>query len=907
MPAAEAAAFLEASNEDPEVRREVALALAARNAAVSDEIGEDNPPSWPHLGKQIGRFEVLEPIGRGGSGEVYKGRDAVLGRIVALKFLAHDLAPNESASRRFIREAQAASTLNHPNIVTVHEIVSTGSLVAIAMEFVEGIALRKLCGSPLPCEQVVAYGLQLSQALSAAHSHGIVHRDVKPENVMIRPDGYIKVLDFGLARSFSGSAGTVTSTLGLPVGTIRYMSPEQCRGEKATPSSDVFSLGITLYETCTGRHPFEADSPLEVAHNIVCENPRSPSVVNPAVPLALSALIVQMLAKDATARWSSADVAQKLKAFAESPPRRQHHRRYAVSVAMAATLVVAGLAAWIVFGNKGSSGEPHLQLLHSFPLTSQHGYEAHPAVSPDGTAVTFVWAERVGPPSQIWVKRLREPSAVRLSSAVDGIVGSPTWSADGRRIFFKRSSVTGLGGVMSVASTGGDEKRVTDLLVGDPSSALDSSPDGRWLAFSDKPSPNSPFGIMIVDLQTGERRQVTRSPDDHWGDWDPKFSPDGRMLAFKRVKGLWQDSLFLVPVSGGTPRQLTFDGQGIAGHAWLQGGRGLLASCQRGGTKYGLWRIPIDPAAQPVLISEASTDLLAPATAKRAATIAWVNQVSDQNIYRVSTSGNSAPVIFITSSRNDTFARWAPDGRIAFVSDRSGSLEVWLAKPDGSLQTQVTNFLRGPTGTPDWSADGRRLLVNAYSDGRVVTLDCEPPGLTCGKPKLAPRVMPTEHEPTWSRDGKFIYFSVNEEVWRGAVAGGQPVRITRNGGLLQRESPDGRWLYYSKPLSGVWRTRLPAPIIGADEEEKVISLPAEYVPAWALGTTEIFFFKSKSASEPEGIYACNIATRKIRRITPAIQVRSIAVSKDQRQLLFSQLDHSGANVLVANAGENSPH
>ncbi|MGH9629938.1 MAG: protein kinase domain-containing protein, partial [Bryobacteraceae bacterium] len=733
----------------------------------------------------------------------------------------------------------------------------------------------------------------------------IVHRDLKPENVMVRPDGYIKVVDFGLARniSLSGSGG-VTSTAGLPVGTIRYMSPEQCRGETATPASDVFALGITLYETCTGQHPFEADSPLEVAHSIVWEDPLPAAVVKPAVPPALSALIQQMLAKDPSGRLSSADIAQKLTTVGETPrqQRRQERRWYAAAVA---TAVVAGLAAWIL-SSKEAHSEPPLQLLHSFPLTSQHGYETYPAISADGTAVAFTWSERVGPPDQIWVKRLAEPSAVRVGSTTGGIVGSPTWSADGRRIFFKRSDPTGLGGIMSVASTGGKESRVADLLVGDPSSALDASPDGRWLAFTDKPGPNSAFAVMILNLETGERRQFTHPPDGYWGDWDPKFSPDGRVLAFKRVKGLWQDSLHVAPVTGGAPRQLTFDGQGIAGHAWFQSGKSLLVSCQRGGTIYALWRVPLEPGGQPVLINEGGADLIAPATARRANTVAWVNQVSDENIYRVAASGDSAPVLLITSTRRDTKPSWAPDGRIAFVSDRAGSLEVWLAQPDGSAQTRVTDFRRGPTGTPDWSADGRRLLINAYSDGRVVTLDCAPPGLTCGKPRLIPRVMPAESEPTWSGNGDFIYFSVNNAVWREPAAGGQPIRITRQGGLLQRESRDGRWLYYAKSLSGVWRTRLPVPGTGADEEEKMIHLPAEYVPVWALGTKELFFFKNKSASEAAGIFACNIATRRIRRITSTSEVQSITVSQDQQQLLYSRLDYSGSNVLVARADENSP-
>jgi serine/threonine protein kinase len=897
MQPSDAAAFLEASNDDPEVIREATLALAARSNVPSQVIDEDTSQPWPQLGKQIGRFEVLEPIGRGGAGEVYKGRDTVLGRTVALKFIAQDVMYDRSVSRRFIREAQAASTLNHPNIVTVHEVVSADSVLAIAMEFVEGIPLRKLCGSPLPWEQVVAYGSQMSQALAAAHSHGIIHRDVKPENVMVRPDGYIKVLDFGLARNLSNlGPGNISSTLGLPVGTIRYMSPEQCRGEAATPASDVFALGVTLYELCAGQHPFQADSPLDVAHNIVRESPK-PLAAKPPVPPALATLILQMLAKEPAARCTSADVVQRLAAVRESPPPRRQNRWYAAASAVALGAI---LATWMLSG-KGASSESRLQLQNSAPLTSQQGYETWPAVSPDGTAIAFTWAERRGPPSQIWVRRLGESSAVTLATAVSGIVGSPTWSADGKRIFFKRSNPIGLGALMSIAATGGEETRLANLLVADPSSALDSSFDGRWLAYCDKPGPNLPHAVMILDLKTGERRQLTKPPEDHWGDWDPKFSPDGRAIAFKRVKGLWQDTLYLVPLSGGTPRQLTFDGQSIAGHTWLPGGKSLLASCQRGGTIRGLWRIQVEPAGQqPVLISESVFDLIAPASARNAGTIAWVNQISDENIYRVSTSGNSAPIRFITSTRLDTRPRWAPDGRIAFISDRAGSLEIWLAQKDGSSQTQVSEFRRGSINALDWSPDGRHLVATAYSDERVVTLKCEPLRLLCEKPELVPRTLASESEPSWASDGS-LYFWRTEGIWKEPASGGQPVSITRDGGQRPQESRDGRWLYYHKSLSGIWRTRLPVPDSGADEEEKVIHLPSEYVPVWALGTTEIFFFQARRASEPAGIFGYNIATRKIRRITSAsYEIFSITVSPDQKELLYSQLDYTGSNVFVAN-------
>jgi serine/threonine protein kinase len=250
LPQDAAQAFLDSSAEDPAVVREVVAMLGSLRETQSD-VGVSAVPEAPQpqcAGGSIGRYDIIKLVGRGSTGDVYAGHDRELERTVALKFMSVEFAATAVAAESFIREARAASALNHPNIVTVHEVISWKSLPVIVMEFVEGELLRSFCGSPLPLPRAILIGSQIMQALAFAHSAGIVHRDLKPENVMVRSDGIVKILDLGLARQtmVESARQNISSTAGLPVGTLRYMSPEQCRGEAATPASDVFAAGIIL-------------------------------------------------------------------------------------------------------------------------------------------------------------------------------------------------------------------------------------------------------------------------------------------------------------------------------------------------------------------------------------------------------------------------------------------------------------------------------------------------------------------------------------------------------------------------------------------------------------------------------------------------------------------------------------
>jgi len=331
---AERSAFLsQACADDPALRSEVESLISSHDQAgdsieamAAEAATEMLADDRAIVGKQIGRYQVLSSIGRGGMGEVFRAQDASLGRKVALKLLRVEFTGDEERLRRFRQEARAASALNHPNIVTIHEIGEAEVGRFIVMEFIEGRTLREVAREPLSLEAVLKLCGQIAKALNVAYTAGIIHRDIKPENIMVRNDGYVKVLDFGVARlatarvaglsvneerGYQLLAGAVADTNpGTIVGTPAYMSPEQAARKSITGAADIFSLGIILYELATGQHPFKRDSQLACLHAIIEEQPITPSLLNPEIPAALEALILRMLEKDPRLRPDAGEVDQ---------------------------------------------------------------------------------------------------------------------------------------------------------------------------------------------------------------------------------------------------------------------------------------------------------------------------------------------------------------------------------------------------------------------------------------------------------------------------------------------------------------------------------------------------------------------------------------------------------------------
>ena len=908
LPPGERRAFVD-STGDPEIVQAVLAMMDEEECTPESQVAT----SW--IGKRIGRYQVTAELGRGGMGEVYSAEDTELDRTVALKFLNARAIGHPSAVERFIREAKAASALNHPNIVTVHEVIRAESNLAIAMELVEGAPLRALCGAPLELDRVIYISQQIAQALAIAHEAGLVHRDIKPENVMVRPDGYIKVLDFGLARRFADDdtgqtlTGVHTATDGLNFtssfgfGTFRYMSPEQYRGESLTGASDVFSLGIIVYELATGKHPFGRETPVETFDAIAGTIPESPSAVNPQIRPELGQLILSMLNKEPRSRPTAEAVSRKLTEFgqksgAQKVVMRTNLRWFA---AVAGLLIVAGIIGWR-FLNREKSLE--LGDLTIRPLTSQTGWESYPSLSPDGKSVAYCWTERTDRPKQIYIKRLdagdRDP--VKLAgSKTEGEINALAWSPDGKRIAFVRWEAP-VGAIYSVSLTG-DERQLAELSNRN-TSTIDWSPDGAELAFSNEGS------IHLLDVKTGKKRAVT-SPKGVIGDWDPRFSPDGRTIAFKRVSGTFVDDIYLVPAAGGDPERLTTDRRGIWGHAWARDGRSLIVSSQRGGGLHGIWQIPLDRQVQPRRITEGGLDSITPAMARNANRLVWVSQQEDYNIYRVPAAGGGMPSRLVASTMRDRGPVYSPNGRIAFISDRSGAKEVWIARADGSNPYRVTNFNGPSCGSERWSPDGRQVAFESLQFGNpdVFVADCEQESMRCGEPRRVTTDTTSELVPSWSRDGRFLYFASNRsgrwEAWRMPAAGGPALQITTNGGMAPVESHDARWLYYTKGSSpGIWR--MPLPELG--REELVLNKIFPVAQEWDFGREEIVFIDRPGRGEPGILRAFHLSSRRLRQILSfadlGVEPRptGVSLSPDATWIAYSQLDRSGSNVIVGEIG-----
>ncbi|MBA0085312.1 MAG: PD40 domain-containing protein, partial [Acidobacteria bacterium Pan2503] len=401
----------------------------------------------------------------------------------------------------------------------------------------------------------------------------------------------------------------------------------------------------------------------------------------------------------------------------------------------------------------------------------------------------------------------------------------------------------------------------------------------------------------------GVKRKLTDPPPLADGDWNPKFSPDGLTVAFKRVTGYWADEIYLLPRAGGTPRRLTDARGGIWGHAWTADGKSLIVSWQRSSTIFGLWRIPLDAPSGAESITQGGSDAITPATSLKASRMAWVNQLWDLNIYRILANGVGKPTKLIASTLRDQGATYSPDGSIAFISDRSGSKEIWLAKGDGSGQAQVTHFGGPSIDHLQWSPDGRMVAFDArphgYSD--IFTLECDSARARCGEPKplsMAPAVIPS-----WSADGEFIYFASDRtgkwEIWRVVASGGRPLQVTKNGGYMSRESRDGKWLYFSKYMrDSIWR----APGSQAQNrtalgEAEVLGPPYKVkTDDWTITADEIVFLDSATSTHPAAIRAYRIATGRTRSILELTELlpdtrgnMGISVSPDSRWVLYSQL------------------
>jgi Tol biopolymer transport system component/serine/threonine protein kinase len=922
--------------------------------------------------RKLGHYRLLSLLGKGGMGEVYLAEDTQLERQVALKVLPATFTGDADRVRRFAREAKAASALNHPNILTIHEIGHEQNTHFIATEFIAGETLReRLTRERLSLQAALDIAIQIASALAAAHEAGIIHRDIKPENVMLRSDGLVKVLDFGLAKLaplrnadfgmrkeeaetlLQAEANNPQSPIpnpqltdpGTVMGTPSYMSPEQARGQDVDARSDIFSLGVVLYEMLAGRAPFAGVNALDVIGAILHQAPAPLTNYAADVPPELQRIVTKALCKDRDERYPQAkDLWQDVKSLqqelafsarlkgvqeseatatlsqpAESATQEvtttrtsssaeiilgeiKRHKR---GVALALIVVVIFLAGigyslYRFARPETAKNKPALPSLKIAPFTSFSGLEAAPAFSPDGNQIAFAWDGEQGGNSDIYVKMIDAGTPLRLTNNPE-YEAYPAWSPDGRYIAFYRGSRK-QAGIFIVPALGGPEREVLSMVAAsldNLSPLLSWSPDGKYIVFSAKEAPGETFRVFKLSVETLEKQALTTASANSKGDFNAAFSPDGKTVAFHRTSSIsGVGDIFLVVAEGGEPRRLTTDNKQISGLSWSVDGSDIIFSSVRGGNN-GLWRIPI-AGGQPELIM--SGDFIDVTVSRQGNRLAYTKEVYDTNIWRASLSSPTTiagtPVKLIASTYGDDSPQYSPDGsKIAFASTRTGNEEIWLCSSDGSGLLQLTNFNGSPTGSPRWSPDSKQIVFDSTAEGSrdiyVISIGGE-------KPRRLTTYTADEVLPSWSRDGKWIYFGSHQtgksEVWKIPAEGGQAIQVTKQGGREAFESLDGKFLYYTKDRGVTNLSRMPV-----DGGEETLVLEKVRQGYWSLSEQGVYVLNIQAT--PYTLEFFNFATSRVTQLLKIdkqlwLGKPDLTVSRNGKWILWGQVDRSESDIML---------
>jgi serine/threonine protein kinase/Tol biopolymer transport system component len=734
----------------------------------------------PEIGQILSHYRIIEKLGQGGMGEVYRARDLKLDRDVAIKVLPKALAQDSEALARFQREAKAVASLSHPNILAIHEFGTEQGLSFAAMELLEGVTLReKISSGPLSVRKALEYAVQITHGLASAHDRGVSHRDLKPENIFVTSSGIVKILDFGLAKQHpvsppddSSKSPTVDTDPLTVLGTIGYMAPEQVQGQPADRRSDIFSLGCVLYEMLTGKRAFARPTAAETMVAVLKEDPppldapgTSGSFASTVTP-GLVGIVGHCLEKDANERFQSArDLAFALQSLlnipsgAFSPAAGGHRSRTSVLLVTGGLVVGATLLAFWAGDRFAVRRSESLRTPRFYvkQLTFEPGVEQDPCLSPDGQSFIFAAGKRGN--LDIFLQRVGGQNTTNLTTNCDKDDHDPAFSPTGDRIAYR--SECGGGGIYMMGATG-----ESPIPLADFGFAPSWSPDGRKIVVatdhrSDPLGGQAQSQLWEIDVQTHAKRLLFN------GDAvKPSWSPHGNRIAYWRLFPAGQRDILTVAAgaSAGEPVFVTNDADDDWSPVWSPDGKYLYFGSARGGS-YNLWRVAIEESTgktqglpEPVILPTPWCGQFS--FSHDGSRLLFRTRASTYTLYKVGFDPQAKrtlgqPVTVLGTSLGQFAPDISIDGKLIVFNNYGSKEDLFIMREDGTNLRQLTDD-PDRDRVPRFSPDGERIAFYSNRSGKYEIWTIRPDGSKLQQ--LTNNISGEVWYPNWSPTEKAIVY-----------------------------------------------------------------------------------------------------------------------------------------------------